>query len=103
MSVLGHIASISAQDDATLNAEARAVQCITAGPYSAIPTELLCVGSACGIGPDMLGIHSISLAARYRTAASSSTLIKGLEKIQAARGYDLAPILLSAPIGKRNS
>ena len=37
-------------------------------------------------------MHSVRLAAGNRTAASSSTLNKGLEKIQAARGYDLAPI-----------
>ena len=48
--------------------------------------------SVCGFGSDLLGIHSISLAARHRTAASSNTLIQGLEKIQEARGYDLAPI-----------
>ena len=45
-----------------------------------------------GLGPDLVGIRSISLPARYRTTASSNTLNKGLEKIQAARGYDLAPI-----------
>ena len=55
------------------------------------PTNLLCVGSVCGLGPDLLGIHTLSLAARYRTAANSNTLTKGLEKIEAARGYDLAP------------
>ena len=49
-------------------------------------------GSMCGFGPDLVGIRSVSLAPRYRTAASWSTLIKGLEKIQAARMYDLVPI-----------
>ena len=46
----------------------------------------------CGLGPDVVGIHSISLAARCRTAACSSTLNQGLEKIQAARGYNFDPI-----------
>ena len=51
----------------------------------------------CGLGPDLVGIHSISLAARYRTAACSNTLNQELEKIQAARGFDLAPILALCP------
>ena len=80
----------SAPDEATLKAEAPCPT--TAGPYTAIPTNFLCVGSVCGLGPDLVGIHSISLAARYRTSASSNTLNQGLEKIQAARGYHFAPI-----------
>ena len=44
------------------------------------------------LDPDLLGFRSVSLAARYRTAASSNTLTEGLEKIMAARGYDWAPI-----------
>ena len=40
-----------------------------------------------------LDIHAISLAARYRTAACSNTLNQGLEKIQAARAFDFAPII----------
>ena len=40
-----------------------------------------------------VGIRAISLAARCRTAACSSTLNQGLEKIQAARAFDFAPIL----------
>ena len=43
-------------------------------------------GSVCGLGLDLVGIHSISLAARYRVAACSTTLRQGLEKIQAAQG-----------------
>ena len=78
---------------ATLKAEAHALHCTTAGPYNAIPTCLLGVGSVCGFGPDLVGIHSVCLAARYRTAACSNTLNQGLEKIQAARAFDFAPIL----------
>ena len=51
----------------------------------------------CGLGPDLVGIHSISLAARYRAAACSSTLNQGLEKIQAARGYNFAPMFALSP------
>ena len=61
--------------------------------HNAIPTSLLGVGSVCGLGPDLVGIHSISLAARFRTAACSNTLSQGLEMIQAAREYDFAPVV----------
>ena len=46
----------------------------------------------CGLGLDILGIHTLSRAARYRTAANSGTLTNGLAKVQAAREYDRAPI-----------
>ena len=78
---------------ATLKAEAHALHCTTAGPYNAIPTCLLGVGSVCGFGPGLVGIHSVCLAARYRTAACSNTLNQGLDKIQAAQAFDFAPIL----------
>ena len=89
-----------APDKATLKAENHALQCTTAGPYHAITSHLLGVGSVCGLGADLVGIHSISLAARYRFAACSSTLRRGLEKIGAARGQ-LFPSLcsLSLPLG----
>ena len=47
----------------------------------------------CGRSPDLVGIHSISLAARYLTAACSNALIQGLEQIQAARAFDFAPVI----------
>ena len=49
---------------------------------------LLGVGSVSGLGPDLVGIHSISLAARYRVAACWTTLTQGLGKIQTARGHN---------------
>ena len=64
-SVLSFIGSVCAPGKATLKAEAHALECTTAGPYNAIPTDLLGVGSVCGLGPDRVGIHSIRLAARY--------------------------------------
>ena len=67
-----------------LKAENHALQCTTAGPYNAITTKLLAVGSVCGLGPYLVGIHSISLAACYRVAACSSTLHIGLEKVSVA-------------------
>ena len=56
----------------------------------------------CGLGPDLVGIHSISLAVRYRTAACSNTLNQGLEKIQAAPAYDFAPVLAFNPIWEKD-
>ena len=52
----------------------------------------------CVLVPDLVGIRSISLAATYRTAASSNTLNKDLEKIQAVRVYDFAPVLALSAI-----
>ena len=92
VSVLSY-GSICAPDKATLKAEAHALQCTTAGPNNAVPTSLLGVGSLCGLGSDLVGILSVSLAARYRTAACSNTLNQEPEKIQAARAFDFAPSL----------
>ena len=74
ISVLSFIGSVCAPDKATLKAENHALQCTTAVPYHAFPSHLLGVGSMCCLGPDLVGIHSISLAARYRVAACSTTL-----------------------------
>ena len=73
-SVLVYIGSNSAPDEATLKEEAYALQC-TAGPYNAIPTDLLRVGSVCGLGPDILGIHTFSLAAGYTICAEIITVL----------------------------
>ena len=81
LSVLGYLGSISAPDEATLKEEAHALQCTTAGPCNAIPTDLLRVGSTFGLGPDILGIHTLSLAARHRTASNSVALANGMAKI----------------------
>ena len=85
ISVLNFIGSICALDKATFKAENHALQCTTAGPYNAISSELLAVDSVCGLGPDLVGMHSLSLVARYRVASCSSTLRRGLEKVNAAR------------------
>ena len=91
ISVLTFIGSVCAPDKATLKAENHALQCTTAGPYNAISSKLLAVGSVCGLGLDLVGIHSISLAARYRVAACSSALRRGLEKVNDARGHNCTP------------
>ena len=97
ISVLSFIGSVCAPDKATIKAENHALQCTTAGPYNAIPSKLLEVGSVCGLGPDLVGIHSISLAARYRVAACSSTLRRGLEKVSTARGHNCTPLFALSP------
>ena len=64
LSVLGNLGSTSAPDGATLKEEALALQFTTAGPYTAVPADLLRAGSACGSGIDLFGIRILSLAAR---------------------------------------
>ena len=51
----------------------------------------------CGFGSGICGIHIISLAARFRTAASSGALVNGHAKIRAAREYDGASICAHTP------
>ena len=50
-----------------------------------------------GPGPDLVGIHSVSLAARYRVAACSSTLRRGLDKINEAREHNCTPLFALSP------
>ena len=57
-SVLSFIGSVCAPDKATLKAENHALQCTAAGPYNATPISSLGVGSVCGLGPDLVRIHS---------------------------------------------
>ena len=57
-----------------------ALQCTTAGPYNALPFTLLGFGSVCGLSPELVGIHFISLAARHRVAACSTTLAEALRR-----------------------
>ena len=98
ISVLSFLGSVCAPDEATLKAENHVLQCTTAGPYNAIPSKLLGVGSVCGLGPDLVGIHCISLAACYRVAACSTTLSRGLEQINMARGHNCTPVFALSPI-----
>ena len=97
ISVLSFIGSVCAPDEANLKVENHALQCTTAGPYNAIPSKLLAVGSVCGLGPDLVGIHPISLAARHRVAACSTTPTHGLEKVNAARGHNCTPLFALSP------
>ena len=87
ISVLRFIGSVCAPDKATIKAENHTLECTTAGPYNAVPSKLLEVGSVCGFGPDLVGIHSIRLSvwARYRVEACSSTLRRGLGKVSTAQ------------------
>ena len=60
------------------------MHCTTAGSYNAMLTNLLDGGSVCGLGPDLVGPIEMP---RVRTRSA-----KGFQKIQAARGFDFAPI-----------
>ena len=94
ISVLSFIGSVCAPQKATLKAENHALQCTIAGPYKAIPSTLLGVGSVCGLGPDLVGILSISLTARYRVATCSTTL-------KTARGHNGTPIVALSPVWEK--
>ena len=99
--LMSFIGSVCALEKATLKAEKHVIPCTITGPYHAIPSHLLGVGSVCGLGPDLVGIHSISLAARYRVAACWTTLTQGLEKIQTARGHNCTPIVALSPVWEK--
>ena len=86
-----------APDKATIKAENHALQCTTAGPYNAIPSKLLAVGSVCGLGPDLVGIHSISLAAHYRVASCSSHFAEALKKSVRQVGTIASPLFALSP------
>ena len=102
VSVLSYIGSTCAPDKATLKAEAHAPQCTTAGPYNAISTSLSGVGSVCGLGPDLVGIHSISASRpaielpRVRTRST-----KDLQRSRLPERLILLLSLRSVPTGKR--
>ena len=97
ISVLSFIGSVCAPDKATLKAENHAFIFTTAGPYNAVPSSLLQVGSICVLVPDLVGIHSVSLAARCRVAVCSSTLRRGLEKVNEAPGHNCTPLFALSP------
>ena len=97
ISVLSFIGSVCAPaDKATLKAEnhASVYHNKTVQRY---PSSLLQVGFICGLGTNVVGIHSISVAARYRVAACSSTLRRGLGKINEARGHNCTPLFALSP------
>ena len=81
ISVLNFVGFACAPDKSTLKADNHALQRTTARPYNAMSSTLLGVGSVCGLGPDLVRTHSISLAARYRVAACSTTFSQGLGEI----------------------
>ena len=87
ISVLSFIGSVCAPDKATT----RALQC------TAIPSDLLGVGSVCGIGPDQVGIHSIRPCGSLwmELLHVRPRLDKALRKSQAARWQNCAPYFRS--------
>ena len=91
------IGSVCAPENATFKAEYHVLQCTTAGPYNTVPSNLLDVGSVCGFGADLVGVHTFNFAARFRVAACSTTLGQGLEKINAVHGHNCTPIFAVSP------
>ena len=54
------------------------------------------------LAPYVVLVHfSISLGARYRVAACSTTLSQGLEKIHSVRGHNGAPIFALSPVWQK--
>ena len=74
LSVSGYIGSISATDKATLKAEAHALQCTTTGPYNAILTNLLCVGSVC-VDPSSVWEKKFLASSSARSTADAFTVV----------------------------
>ena len=73
----------------TVKAENHALQCTTARPYNAIPSNLLGLGSVRGLGRDQVGIHSIRLPDRYRVAACST--VETVALLSLALDIDVQP------------
>ena len=79
-------------------------------PYSVLQDQTMlfpptkrCWVRVCGLGPDLVGIHSNSLAARSRTAACSNTLSQGLQRRpKQLVGVTLLRSSRSALFGTRN-
>ena len=68
----------------------------SAGPYNAIPSTLLGVGSICGLGPDLEGIHSLHQPCGSLSSCSMLDYpYPSLVKIQTARGHSCTSISLS--------
>ena len=72
VSVLSCIGFICARDKATLKAEAHALQRTTAGPYTAIPSNFVGVGSVCGsaLRPAIELLHARPRSAKALTKSN---------------------------------
>ena len=101
LSVLGYIGSISAPDEASLKAEAHALQCTTAGPYNAIPTNSLRVGSTCGIAPTLWRFTLLASRPVIELRPVQTRSIKAWKRSRQLVGMIWLQLLLSAPTGKR--
>ena len=76
------------------------LQCTTAGPYNAIPSTLLGVSSVCDFGPDLVGIHSLSLRLAIELQHALPRFAEVLKR--SVRLEDTIALLfsLSLPFGK---
>ena len=97
--VLKCVWSDSAPDEATLKVEARALQCTTKSQNKAIPTNFYVltpcaalVDSVCGLGPDIIGVHTLNPATRYKSPSNSKHSRQRPSKKKAAHECDRALI-----------
>ena len=80
ISVLGFIGSVCAPDRATLTAKNHGLQCTTAGPYNAPLSNLLGVGSICGLCPNMCVLTLSALRRAIESQHDRPRLLKVLRK-----------------------
>ena len=100
---LGYLGSISALDQATIEAEAQALQCTTAGPYNVLPpVSFMLAQHAAFVSTSSGSIISALLlgTGRRPTHSHSSTLWKKLMQLVSTT---VLPFMLLLPTGQTNS
>ena len=103
ISVLSFTGSVCAPDKATLKAEGHALQCTTAGPYNAIPSNLIGVGSVCGLGPDLVASTPSTLRLAIELLHVRPHLDKALRKSKRLEGVIALLFSLFLLSGRKNS
>ena len=91
----------SASKSRNVRREVDVLQCTIAGPYHAILTDLLRVGSVCGLGLDLFWICILCFAALewLPTRAHSPAALQKSMQLENTTGVSLSPIL---PHGKKS-
>ena len=93
----------SEPDHATLKAVAHALQCTAAGPYNAIPANLLCVGSCVDLDPTWLGSTLSASRPAIELPHVRTRSSKAFKRFRLLVNMILLQCLLSALIGKEIS
>ena len=102
ISVLSFIGSVCAPDIATPQGRKPCSSVYCCRPVSRYSIYIAWSWLCLWPWPDLVGIHFLNLAVRYRVAACSTTLSRGLEKISTARGLNCTPFCSLSPTGKKN-